>query len=212
MERSPSASVDNMLDLGIDLNIWPWVWLTVGVVFVAIELTLLAGAFVLLPFAVSAFAAALLGFYDVAIEIQWGVFIFGGALLWIALYKRVMKFAGDNQLAPGVGADRLVGMPAIVIADIDPDDTDRKGRVKVEGEVWSALTESSRPIRKGTKVQISEMHGTRVMVEPIGTPHHPPPSGPPNMPAPSPDQSKAPSRKPSDKPDTGHTDPRSEVS
>lgn len=173
-----------VLDLGIDLNIWPWVWLIIGVVFVAIELTLLAGAFVLLPFAISAFAAALLGFYDVPIEAQWAVFIAGGALLWVLLYKRVMKFAGENEMSPGVGADRLVDMTAIVIADIDPNDTDRKGRVKVEGEVWSALTENSTPIPSGTKVRITEMHGTRVMVTPVEVPHPPPPSGPPMVPPP----------------------------
>lgn len=169
-----------VLDLGIDLNLWPWVWLAVGVFFAVIELTLLAGSFVLLPFAVSAFASALLGFYDVAIEVQWGVFIFGGALLWIVLYKRVMKFAGDNELSPGVGADRLVGMTAIVTATIDPDDTERKGRVKVEGEVWSALTNGSVKIAEGTKVRVTEMHGTRVMVEAnTAPPMNTPPSGPP---------------------------------
>jgi membrane protein implicated in regulation of membrane protease activity len=169
-----------VLDLGIDLNLWPWVWLTVGVTFVAIELTLLAGAFVLLPFAASAFVAALLGFYDVAIEIQWGVFVFGGALLWVLLYKRVMKFAGENEMSPGVGADRLLGMTAIVTVAIDPDDTERKGRVKVEGEVWSALADENVKIATGTKVKITEMHGTRVMVEALSEPPlNAPPSGPP---------------------------------
>jgi membrane protein implicated in regulation of membrane protease activity len=169
-----------VLDLGIDLNIWPWVWLTIGVFFAIVELTVLAGSFVLLPFAVSAFAAALLGFYDVAIEIQWGVFIFGGALIWVLLYRRVMKFAGENDLAPGVGADRLIGLTAIVTATIDPDDTERRGRVKVEGEVWSALTESDVKIVEGTKVCITEMHGTRVMVEPlVAPPMTSPPTGPP---------------------------------
>ena len=129
-----------VLDLGIDLNFWPWVWLFVGVFFAIIELTVLAGSFVLLPFAISAFAASLLGFYDVAIEIQWAVFIVGGAVLWVLLYKRVMKFAGDNETAPGVGANRLVGLTGIVTVDIDPDDMDRRGRVKVESEVWNALT------------------------------------------------------------------------
>jgi len=172
--------VSAVLDLGIDIDLWPWVWLAIGVAFAIIELTLLAGAFVLLPFSVSAFAAALLGFYDVAIEIQWAVFIGGGALLWILLYKRVMKFAGDNDLSPGVGADRLVGMAAIVTATIDPDDTDRKGRVKVEGEVWSALTAGAVTIVKGTRVRIIEMHGTRVMVEAVtASPPQSPPSGPP---------------------------------
>ena len=49
-----------MLDLGIDLNLWPWIWLGIAVFFALIELTVLAGSFVLLPFAVSALAAAIL--------------------------------------------------------------------------------------------------------------------------------------------------------
>jgi len=172
--------VSAVLDLGIDLNLWPWVWLAIGVFFAAIELTVLAGSFVLLPFAVSAFVAALLGFYDVSIEVQWAVFIIGGALLWVGLYKRVMKFAGENEMAPGVGADRLIGMPAIVTATIDPDDTNRGGRVKVEGETWSALTAGAAKIVAGTHVQIVEMHGTRVMVEAVtATPPSNAPEGPP---------------------------------
>jgi membrane protein implicated in regulation of membrane protease activity len=168
-----------VLDLGIDLNVWPWVWLFVGVFFAVIELTVLAGSFVLLPFAVSAFAAALLGFYDVAIEIQWAVFIVGGGVLWVLLYKRVMKFAGDNETAPGVGANRLVGLTAIVTAEIDPDDTDRRGRVKVESEVWNALTHAEHAIPIGAKVHIDDMQGTRVIVTPISAP---PPTTPPLSP------------------------------
>jgi membrane protein implicated in regulation of membrane protease activity len=179
-----------LLDLGIDLNIWPWVWLFIGVTFVIIELTVLAGAFVLLPFSISAFAAALLGFYDVAIEIQWGVFIFGGAVLWILLYKRVMKFADESDLAEGVGADRLVGMTAIVTTTIDPDDTERCGRVKVEGEVWSALTNDGIAITDGSKVTVTEVHGTRVIVTPLITaPPTAPPTGPPLQKPPPPNQS-----------------------
>ena len=92
--------VSAVLDLGIDLNMWPWVWLAVGVTFAVIELTVLAGAFVLLPFAISAFAAALAGFYDVSIEIQWAVFIGGGALIWILLYQRVMKLPARTKCRP----------------------------------------------------------------------------------------------------------------
>ena len=186
--------VSAVLDLGIDLNVWPWVWLAVGITFATIELTVLAGAFVLLPVAVSAFAAALLGFYDVSIEIQWAVFIGGGALIWILLYKRVMKFAGENEMSPGVGADRLVGMTAIVTATIDPNDTDRKGRVQVEGEVWSALSDGRLIITEGSKVRITEMHGTRVRVEALA---HPPTSAPPSGPPLQQPNSKPPQGDPS---------------
>ena len=176
-----------MLDLGIDLIVWPWVWLGIGVTFALIELTLLAGSFVLLPFAVSALFAALLGFYEVAIEIQWLVFIGGGGLLWIALYRYAKVFAGKSELAPGVGADRLVGLTGIVTAAIDPDDTERRGRISTHGEVWGAISETGRPLPVGTHVEILSVIGTKVVVrstEPIEptTPPSSPPSTPPNAP------------------------------
>lgn len=168
-----------VLDLGIDLDVWPWVWLGVAVLFALIELTVLAGSFVLLPFAVSAFAAALAGFYDASVEVQWSIFVFLGAALWIAFWKYAKRFANDNAMPAGVGADRLVGMTAIVTADIEPDDTERRGRVKVVGEEWGALTNSDRALPAGSKVQIVAMNGTRVMVEAIRLS---PPTVPPNAP------------------------------
>lgn len=175
-----------MLDLGIALNFWPWVWLGVAVFFALIELTVLAGSFVLLPFAVSALAAALLGFYDVAIEIQWLVFVGGGALLWVGLYRYMRTFAGKNELQPGVGADRLVGLTGIVTSAIDPDDTDRRGRVSTHGEVWGAVSKSGRPIAQGAHVRIVEVNGTRVVVETSDATSESPPSTPPTSPPPSP--------------------------
>lgn len=152
-----------VLDLGIDLDVWPWVWLTIGAFFAVIELTVLAGSFVLLPFAVSAFAASLFGFYGASIELQWFVFIFGGGALWIALYRYVQRFAGANEIAPGVGAERLIGLEGIVTTAIDPDDTDRKGRVSIDGEVWGALSDGG-VLPEGAKVRVTDMAGTRVRV------------------------------------------------
>ena len=173
-----------MLDLGIDLNLWPWVWLGIAVFFALIELTVLAGSFVLLPFAVSAFAASLLGFYDVAIEIQWLVFVVGGGVLWVVLYRYAQRFAGANELQPGVGADRLVGLTGIVTTAIDPDDTDRRGRVTAHGEVWGAISESGRPLPQGTHVKIVAVNGTKVVVQSTDSlpPTPPPPAGPPPAP------------------------------
>jgi membrane protein implicated in regulation of membrane protease activity len=155
------------MDLGIDLDVWPWVWLIVAIGFALIELTVLGGSFVLLPFAASAFAAAILAYYDVSIEIQWAVFLAGGALLFIALARWARSFLKENQLAPGVGADRLVGRQGIVMVDIDPDDTNRRGRVNVDGEVWGALTTLERALPAGMKVRVLAMQGTRVIVEPL---------------------------------------------
>jgi membrane protein implicated in regulation of membrane protease activity len=176
-----------VLDLGVDLDVWPWVWLAVAAIFALIELTALSGTFVLLPFAVSGFIASLAGFYDAPIELQWAIFLFGGGLFWVLAWRYLRKFVNDHEMPAGVGADRLVGVTAIVTTDIVPDDTERRGRVKVLGEEWGALTESTRTLPAGSKVRVVSMNGTRVMVEPtvLPTPTEPPtrpPDGSPSTP------------------------------
>ena len=156
-----------VLDLGIDLDVWPWIWLVVAVGFALVELTLLAGSFVLLPFALSAFLASIAGFYDASVELQWAVFAIGGGILWLLFWRYAKNFVDQHAMPAGVGADRLVGMTATVTATIDPDDSDRRGRIKVVGEDWGALTEAERALPAGSKVRIVAMNGTRVVVEPL---------------------------------------------
>jgi len=157
-----------VLDLGIDLDIWPWIWLGTAILFALIELVLVGGSFIILPWAVSAFITAILAFYDVRIEIQWAVFVFGGAILFAFLYQWAQKFMREHTMEPGVGADRLVGLTAIVTTPINPDDTDRRGRVKVAGEVWG-VADPDRQIPAGSKVRVVAMKGTRVVVAPLSS-------------------------------------------
>lgn len=156
-----------MLDLGIDLDVWPWVWLGTAVAFALIELIFVGGSFIILPWAASAFVAAILAFYDVPVEVQWSVFVFGGALIFAVLYQWAQKFVREATMDPGVGAGRLVGMTGTVTSDIDPDDTDRRGRVTVSGEVWGALADGEHGITAGRKVRVVAMRGTRIVVQPI---------------------------------------------
>ncbi len=164
-----------MLDLGIELNAWPWIWLVIGVFFAVIELALLPGSFVILPFALSAFAASIAGFYDVPIEVQWAIFVVGGAILWYVMFRFARRW-DDSSVTPGVGAERLVGLAAIVTRPIDPDDTERQGRVSVGGEVWGALADGDFSVDAGTKVVITAVNGTRVMVRPAAAEPLPPPT------------------------------------
>jgi membrane protein implicated in regulation of membrane protease activity len=157
-----------MLDLGIDVDVWPWIWLGVAVLFALVELTFLGGTFILLPFAASAFVASLLAFYDVAIEVQWAVFVLGGAAAF-ALFYRWARHDLVNELPVGVGADRLVGMIGVVTNEIAADDTSRGGRVSLAGETWGALSDSDEPLPAGTRVKVTSMRGTRVVVEPVNT-------------------------------------------
>jgi membrane protein implicated in regulation of membrane protease activity len=156
-----------VLDLGIDLDVWPWIWLITAVVFALVELILVGGSFIVLPWAASAFIAAILAFYDVPIEIQWAVFVFGGAVLFAVMYQWAQRFMRENTMDPGVGADRLVGLTAIVTSPIIPEDTSRAGRVSIDGEVWGAVTDGTYRIDSGARVRVLAMKGTRVVVAPL---------------------------------------------
>lgn len=156
-----------VLDLGLDLNAWPWIWLTIAIVFTLVELTVVGGSFVVLPWAGSAFVSAILAFYDVSIEIQWAVFVFGGAVGFALLYRWARKFTAENTMAPGVGAERLVGMLGIVTSPIYADDVDRRGRVSLAGETWGAISDADGIIDEGTRVTVVSVLGTRVVVEPV---------------------------------------------
>ncbi len=154
-----------VLDLGIDLDAWPWIWLITAVVFALIELTIVGGSFIILPWALSAFIAAILAFYDVPIEVQWAVFVFGGAILFAFLYRWAQGFMRRHTMEPGVGADRLVGLIGTVTIPIDPADTDRRGRVTIESEVWGVV-EPPRAFARGERVRVTGTKGTRVTIEP----------------------------------------------
>jgi membrane protein implicated in regulation of membrane protease activity len=154
-----------VLDLGIDLNVWPWIWLGMAVLFAVVELVVVGGSFIILPWALSAFFASILAFYDVRIEIQWAVFVFGGAVMFVFLYRWAQRFMQEHTMSPGVGADRLVGLTGIITVPVDPDDTDRKGRVMIDGEVWGVVDAAAAyPI--GSKVKVVAMKGTRVVIAP----------------------------------------------
>jgi membrane protein implicated in regulation of membrane protease activity len=159
---------NGVLDLGIDINVWPWIWLGLAVVFALVELTFIGGTFVLLPFAVSAFVASILAFYEVPVEVQWAVFVFGGFLTLFVMYRWARGFLDQNELPGGVGAERLVGEVGVVTVDIEPHDTERRGRVTIGAEVWGALSKDDAPVPAGTRVRVATVVGTRVVVEPIG--------------------------------------------
>ena len=145
---------NGVLDLGIDLDVWPWVWLGLAVLFALVELTFLGGTFVLLPFAVSAFVASILAFYGVAdrgavghLRARWGAHLLRDVPLGARLPRR------STSCPRGVGADRLVGETGVVTVDIDPDDTDRRGRVPSAARCGARSARTTSASRRDTRAR-----------------------------------------------------------
>ncbi len=74
------------------------------------------------------------------------------------LYHKFIK----TKLVP-TNSDRLIGDTAVVAEAID--NLEAKGAVKVQGQVWSARSESGEAIPEGTHVTVVRIEGVKLIVK-----------------------------------------------
>jgi membrane protein implicated in regulation of membrane protease activity len=134
------------------VDAWPWVWLV-------------AGAFVLLPFALGAAVACLLAFLDAAEVVQWGAFVGTSAVCFVGLWQLRHRIDRDGP-DDGIGSRRLIGQPALVLEAV-PGGPTGLGLVRIGREEWRAESLDGRAIPEGVHVKVVEVRGTRVRVWPV---------------------------------------------
>ncbi len=144
---------------------WRWVWLVVAVTFAVGEM-ITPGAFFFLPFAAGAFIASLLGFLGAGVGWEWLAFVAVSASSFAVLWP-IGRRMQQKSSASGVGANRWVGRQGVVLSDI-PGEIGATGLIRLEREQWRAESGvGGVPIRKGTTVLVSRVHGTRLVVFPL---------------------------------------------
>jgi membrane-bound serine protease (ClpP class) len=57
------------------------------------------------------------------------------------------------------GEEGMIGQTGVALSEIYKD-----GRIQVRGEYWNAF--SNAPIKEGSRVRVTKMHGLRLEVEP----------------------------------------------
>ena len=139
----------------MDLGQWEWIWTITAFVFAVGEI--FTAGFFLLPFAVGAAASAVLAWIGAGAAWQWGTFIVVSlvTLMWMR------RFSPEHMPGPDIGANRYRNKKGIVIEAIDPHSGE--GRVRVDNEEWRATSET--PIEEGARIRITEVSGTRFVVE-----------------------------------------------
>ena len=78
------------------------------------------------------------------------------------LYKTICKKFTKDTEDVHTNAYSIIGKEGIVISDINP--ITGEGQIKVESEIWSAKTEDSQVIPKGTLVTITAIDGVKAVV------------------------------------------------
>ena len=140
-------------------EVWRWLWTCSAVVFSLAEV--FTAGFFLLPFAIGAAAAAVLAWVDAHILLQWLVFFVGSAVSFVYLRRFVSRQNDGEQ--PRVGANRLIDAHGKIFERVDDDA--QTGMVRIGGEEWRAS--SAEPIEVDTRVMVTEIDGTRLVVVPI---------------------------------------------
>jgi len=146
----------------VDNETWRWVWtllalaMGIGEIFTA--------GFFLLPFAIGAAAAAVLAWLGVALVAQWLVF-FGVSAIAFAYLRKFISLQ-DDQVQPRIGANRWLEARGVVLQDIDPHAG--FGMVRIDTEEWRAMSEDGNPIPAGTRIIVTDVQGSRLVVTPLG--------------------------------------------
>lgn len=136
-----------------------WQWTFVVATFSLLIGEVITGGFFVLPFGIAAGATSLLAFAEVEPPVLITVFILVSVLATWGLREFASK---DDDVIIPVGANRYVDQTAVVTEPINGVGT--VGRVRLETESWSAITDGNQHIQAGAVVRVSEVRGARLVV------------------------------------------------
>lgn len=137
-------------------------WLIAAGVFFIVEI--ITTGFLIFWLGIAALLSMLVSFVTVNLIIQVAVFVIVSILLIVFTRPILNKFIHKNQTSQATtNIYSIIGKKGIVTEDIN--NIDYTGKVKVAGELWSAI--SNNDLKKGTHIYVTEVDGVKLKVEPI---------------------------------------------
>ncbi len=143
-------------------QLMPWIWLGVIILSCFVEF-LTSVQLTAIWMAVGGIAAVISDLCGASIVVQILIFIIVTVIAVIAtrpIAKKLMRF--DKT---ATNADMFIGKTGVVITAIDRKNS--VGRVKINGDVWSAVSESDDIISENTQVIVKRIEGVKLVVEPV---------------------------------------------
>lgn len=139
------------------------VWLVAGILLIVAEI--LTPGFVLACFSFGCFAAAIAAALDFNFTVQLIVFSATTFVVFLSIRPFVFKFRTHREQETRTNVERLVGLSAIALEEIN----DLQGEAKLEGEVWTSRSENGQIFPAGAKVRVLRVEGNKLIVGPNGT-------------------------------------------
>lgn len=138
-----------------------WIWIWVGIIAISLVIEFTTMEMVSLWTAIGGVCSLILAALNVSEEIQLIVFFTVSIILLLSLRKLAIKYLLKNNNQK-VGTDRIMGTKTRLITEIT---AENPGTIKVNGVIWSAITENSEPLAENTIVEIVEIRGNKFIVK-----------------------------------------------
>lgn len=139
----------------------PFIWIGFAVLMAVCEA--FTSQLVSIWFVLGSVCAAITSIFTDSVPIQSAVFLVVSLIALVVTRPLVNKIR-QKKGKTSTNADRLIGKIGIVISDVE--DVQKVGQVKVEGEIWTAKSQSA-PIVKDSKVKVLAIEGVKLIVEPV---------------------------------------------
>jgi len=133
-------------------------WIAIAALFVVGEI--FTAGFFLFWFGVGAAVAGVLALLGAGSAVQWGSFAVVSAVLFAVSRRFAEKFTKDQP--PGIGADRFIGKIGVVLEEINT--LENSGRVRIGQDEWRADSDTGTVISVGTRVKVTRLDGTHLVV------------------------------------------------
>ncbi len=136
--------------------IW-YLWLFLFLLFLGIEI-ITTGLFFSLCFSFGALIAMTSSLFGATNVVSAVIFCVVSLICVIVIRPLMKKYIEKYKVQSNV--DALVGCPAVVVEEIKPN---KKGKVKIAGEVWSAISEEE--FKTNDVATVVSVDGTKLVVK-----------------------------------------------
>lgn len=141
---------------------WAFWLLVAGICFIIEIFTV---GFFVFWFGVGALIALVVSLFVENLLVQAVCFVIASTILLLFTKPLVNKFIKTDKITL-TNVYRIIDKEGIVIEDIDS--LNCTGKVKVKGELWSAIADTD--IEKGSKIKVISVNGVKLKVEKISSP------------------------------------------
>lgn len=133
-------------------------WIVAIIIFTVIEISTLGLATVW--FAIGSLIALIAAFFNVPLYVQ--IILFLSSSIVLLAFTRPILIDYLKLGKAKTNLDSIIDSTGIVLDDIHPF---QMGKVKVNGQIWSAISENNKTILKDSKVVICSIQGVKLLVK-----------------------------------------------